>query len=1055
VSGMLTTRRISRSHPRHTPLLSVTRLPPLGRGLFERLITDGLGAELEELGHGLDSERAPLPDAEAADRIALHVAAVLQKSIERYPEDRRARLGVLLARRIVDAIVADTPSAALASERPTVPASLLRAIRRIGPDGVPQRVDAPLIPLLDTALLTNAPGEPRVGHQIRTEIASADRIDVVMAFIRRSGIAPLRDALRLHVEGGRGLRVLTTTYTGSTEREALDLLEGLGADVRVSYDESSTRLHAKAWLFHRENGFSTAYVGSSNLTHWAQVSGLEWNVRVSAARNRPVIEKIAAVFESYWHQPEFESYDASRFASATRPTWEQGPLLVLSPVEIRLEPFQARMLEQIEVAREMGRHRNLLVSATGTGKTVMAAVDYARLRVRLPRARLLFVAHREEILEQSRRTFAQALRDASFGELWVGGHRPASFEHVFASIQSLDRSGLGHLAPDHYDVVIVDEFHHSAASSYERLLAHVAPRELLGLTATPERADGADVLHWFDGRIAAELRLWDAIDQHRLVPFAYYGIADDLDLREVPWRRGRGYDVERVTNLITSTDAWARQVLQQFVERVGRPDRVRALGFCVSVDHARYMARVFREHGVSAIAVWADTPSAERQGALNDLAAGRLNVLFSVDLFNEGVDVPSVDVLLMLRPTDSPVLFLQQLGRGLRRSDGKTLCTVLDFVGRHRKEFRYDRRFRALLGGTRRSLEHQIRQGFPFLPAGCHLELDRVAAERVLQNVRESVPRQWTAKVAEVRAAHLARPALSLADVLAETGLELEDVYDGKHSWSDLRDAAGLGVDVSGPAETMLRRACGRLLHVDDLERLDAWTALLSGGGPATLEDRPTRSFRLAAMLLTQLFAQQHGALPATDALRLLREHPQVTRELLDLLPVVRDRVTHVTSDLPGLADVPLRVHARYSRREILVACGIGRGVKTGSWQSGVYWVPSLPADLLAFTLDKTSGSFSPTTRYRDYAISEELIHWESQSVTAAGSETGRRYREHARRGSHVLLFARLTTDDRAFYFLGPATYVTHERERPMAVTWKLHHPLPGDLFQAFAAAVA
>jgi HKD family nuclease len=174
-------------------------------------------------------------------------------------------------------------------------------------------IDAPLIPLLDTTLLTNSPGEPRVGHQIQTEIASADRIDVVMAFIRRSGMLPLTDALRRHVQGGRPLRVLTTTYTGSTEEEAIQLLMSLGADVRVSYDTSSTRLHAKAWLFHRDSGFSTAYVGSSNLTHSAQQSGLEWNIRVSAARNISVIDKIAAVFESYWQQPDFEPFTADRF----------------------------------------------------------------------------------------------------------------------------------------------------------------------------------------------------------------------------------------------------------------------------------------------------------------------------------------------------------------------------------------------------------------------------------------------------------------------------------------------------------------------------------------------------------------------------------------------------------------------------------------------------------------------------------------------------------------------------------------------------------------------
>ncbi len=351
-----------------------------------------------------------------------------------------------------------------------------------------------------------------------------------MAFIRRSGIAPLLDTLRGHCQSGRELRVLTTTYTGSTEGRALDALRDLGADIRVSYDMSTTRLHAKAWLFHRRSGFSTAYIGSSNLTYSAQISGLEWNVRVSGARNPDVIDKVAAVFESYWNSGDFVPYDAATFAAETARS-TSGPVVMFSPIELRPEPFQERLLEQIALAREQGHHRNLLVSATGTGKTVMAALDYARLREALQRSRLLFVAHREEILEQSLATFRHCLRDHAFGELWVGGQRPRQFDHVFASIQSLNAAGFGSLEPGHFDVVIVDEFHHAAAPSYRALLEHVKPTELLGLTATPERSDGLPLLNWFDNRIAAELRLWDAIDQQRLSPFVYYGIHDGLDLR--------------------------------------------------------------------------------------------------------------------------------------------------------------------------------------------------------------------------------------------------------------------------------------------------------------------------------------------------------------------------------------------------------------------------------------------------------------------------------------------------------------------------------------------
>jgi hypothetical protein len=255
-----------------------------------------------------------------------------------------------------------------------------------------------------------------------------------MAFIRRSGIRPLLDALRAHCQAGRPLRVLTTTYTGSTEGAALDDLRDLGADVRVSYDQGSTRLHAKAWYFYRHSGFSTAYIGSSNLTRSAQVTGLEWNVRASGARNLSVLEKVAAVFDSYWNSGDFLAYDPEQFRAAMAHAERDQVDVLMSPIELRPERFQERLLEQVALARRLGHHRNLLVSATGTGKTVMAALDYGGLRESLPRARLLFVAHREEILTQTLATFRHALRDYAFGELWVGSKRPQRFEHVFACV---------------------------------------------------------------------------------------------------------------------------------------------------------------------------------------------------------------------------------------------------------------------------------------------------------------------------------------------------------------------------------------------------------------------------------------------------------------------------------------------------------------------------------------------------------------------------------------------------------------------------------------------
>jgi hypothetical protein len=381
---------------------------------------------------------------------------------------------------------------------------------------------------------------------------------------------------------------------------------------------------------------------------------------------------------------------------------------------------------------------------------------------------------------------------------------------------------------------------------------------------------------------------------------------------------------------------------------------------------------------------------------------------------------------------------------------------VLDFVGHHRVEFRFDRRLRALLGGSRSDVTAQVKTGFPFLPPGCHMELDAVASEIVLASIRNAVPSRWAAKVDELREFARTAEGVSLARMLERTGLELEDVYTGDKGWSDLCADAGLEMLRAGPQEEPLRRACGRLLHVDDKPRIDAYRRLLESDAapnPIALRGIDRRFLRMLVASVVDKVVTKSSSL--VEGCALLWRHPQVRAELRELLNVLDGRIGHLSLALATHPGVPLAIHARYTRLEILAAFGVGDGAKVAPWQTGVYWAKDAKADLLAFTLDKTSGHFSPTTRYRDYAINRELIHWESQSVTRADSETGQRYQRHVQQGSSVMLFARMRSDDRAFYFLGPATYVSHESELPMAVTWRLVHPLPGDLFTSFAAAVA
>jgi len=463
------------------------------------------------------------------------------------------------------------------------------------------------------------------------------------------------------------------------------------------------------------------------------------------------------------------------------------------------------------------------------------------------------------------------------------------------------------------------------------------------------------------------------------------------------------------------------------------------------------MALHFNKVGIKAVSVTGDTPGDERAAALADLRDGTINVVFSVDLFNEGVDVPAVDTLLMLRPTESATIFLQQLGRGLRRAEGKSVCTVLDFIGQHRKEFRFDARYRALLSLSRKDLERGVKDGFTFLPSGCHFSLDRVAQDVVLKSIKNSLPANWRQRVAELNRLISQGYKPRLATYLTESGLDLDDIYRNNRCWSDLLDESGHKTLPGGPHEAVLRKALGRLVHVDDGERLLAYERFSSMPTPPTPDSDLERT--LLRMFVVSLAGQVLKEESVEEATALVWGHPQVLAELSELLPLLRDRADHMLVPLPNRPENPLRVHARYTRQEILMAMQQGTGARVPEWREGVRWDAGQNADLFVVTLNKSPKKFSPTTQYRDYAISADLFHWESQSTTSANSPTGQRYQHHATRGSEVFLFARMTGDDRAFWFLGPATYVSHDGEKPMAITWKLTYALPGDLYADFAAA--
>lgn len=1041
-------------------------------GLRDELITSELAADMALI----TSDRVDvdlLDKSEAIERLGRHLLRVARRLRGPKTDDELVSSADVV-NEAIDALGGDFDG-----DRVETPVRVLRGVRSAA--GLADTLPAhPSIPLSTSELMVNGAGEPSLGSILQQELRCADEVDLICAFVGYKGIESLRDELRALADRGGRIRVITSTYLGSTSRKALDQLVDLGAEVRVNYQGMATKLHAKAWLFRRPGELDTAFVGSSNLSEAALYTGLEWNVRLARADTPAVFNRIQQVFDSYWNTPVYELYsldDGDRLEAALaeakgyaaegfsrRAQHTIGQLTeqlqaAYANLQIRARPHQQRVLDTLATRRtEFDEHRHLLVAATGTGKTVIAALDYARLcQPGVPRPRLLFMAHREQLLEQARETFRQVLQDPGFGELLSGSTGALSSDtHVFAMVQTLNNR-LDQVSPSAYEVIYVDEAHHATARSWDAVIEHFQPRELVGLTATPERSDGTDITGWFGSRYATELRLWEAVDDQLLAPFEYVGVDDGTDLRHLAWHAG-DYAVGDLSNLYTGDHERVRRILQAIDRWVEQPATMRALGFCVTVAHAQFMAAQFTQHGLAAEYLSGEHDQEHRQRVLAQLRAGQLQVVFSVDVLGEGIDVPDVDTLLLCRPTQSPVLFAQQLGRGLRLAPGKTSCLVLDFIGQHRAEYRFERRFQALVNPAQGSVRTQAEDGFPFLPAGCSISLERVARERVLAALQAVAVRGGKTGLLK---AFRSGTWESLEEFLVGNGRSLAQFYgvdNRKMSWTQLQRLAGSDNAPPSPRSEALRteeegvlRRIGYLQHASDGLRVNRWFDWMTMDAPVTADDLTTVDRRMAIQLMHTLQLRPGTLQSGFD---ILWRQPAVRGEIAELLLLVREDLDVSPVPLLGLPDVPMMAHARYTRAEVFAALGVSTIDRPKEHREGVYFVPQSRAQLMFVTLHKDTRKFSSTTQYRDHAMTADLFHWETPNSWRQGSRVMQHCIGEGPDGSlHRLLFVRERSSGpvegtfRCFGLVdlhGPL-----EGDRPVGLTWKLRTPLPEVAFES------
>ena len=1031
-------------------------------GLYEQVINQAIEAELARTDRG--SRTAPIDGAEASRVLAKYVAEVVEKGLETLKDsggDLHAQ--VALANRLITAVTDETKEADFDTLSVAGRAEQLLALfeKKNSVLALDEKAELvrPESSIARSSLFTGALHEPQMHTELKKEIVSCDRIDMLVSFIKWSGLRLIMDELTAFTKNGGTLRVITTTYMGATDVKAIEELRKLpNTQIRVSYNTKITRLHAKAYIFYRDTGFTTAYVGSSNLSNAALTSGLEWNTKVTKKDLPETVEKIAATFAYYWNDREFEAYSEDqkeRLARALQAEKYFDSNDALYTMDIRPYAYQQEILDQLEAERTVrGYYRNLVVAATGTGKTVISALDYQRFRKQHPErpCRLLFVAHREEILKQSMYTFRAVLKDANFGEMFVGGYKPERIDELFLSIQTFNsQSFTEKTTADFYDYIVVDEFHHAAAPTYQKLLDYYQPQILLGLTATPERMDGRSILTYFHDRIAAEIRLPEAIDRKLLCPFQYFGVTDTADLDRLRWTAG-GYDRTELSNLYTISGLAAQRraalVVNSLLRYVTDIDEVKGLGFCVSVAHAAFMSEYFNTHGIPSLCLSGLSPEEERREAKNKLVSGQVRFIFVVDIYNEGVDIPEINTVLFLRPTESLTVFLQQLGRGLRLAENKECLTVLDFIGQANKRYNFEDKFAALLSNTGRGVTREIREGFVSAPKGCYIQLEKKAARIILDNIRASYGNSAGLISRLASYEEDSGQKLTLANFLDYLHLDPRSLY--KYAgFSRLCVRADVREDFTESAEEALNKAFLRLCTIDSRR----WIAFLLDILPrlddvdfAALPEAEKRMLQMFYVTVWGKAAEDWGSDEVLGNLYSLSDSPVLLDELLALLRYQYDHIDFIDRPVDLGFDCPLDLHCTYTRDQLLVALDF---LKPSTVREGVKWLPDKRLDVFFVTLNKADKDYSPTTMYHDYSINEELFHWQSQSTTSAGSATGQRYIHHREQGSRVLLFVRefktdwLTGSAEAYTFLGTAEYVSHEGERPMNIVWRLDAPIP------------
>jgi len=1040
----------------------------MNEGIYEELVTQIVSKKLEDI----DKEvfyvnKSVLDKEEASTILAKHLSQTIKNALNYVKGENQIEIQIEIANKIILFLKDELKKEEFNDDLIAVEGEILKAVfskidAHFSDFNLHLKEITPYTRLTHSELFTGGNVGLSLESELKKEILSSNEIDLLVSFIKFKGIIILERELKEFTQRGGRLRVITTTYMGASDYKAIQLLSKLdNTQIKISYNTGNERLHAKAYLFKRDTGFDTGYIGSSNFSRSALTDGLEWNLKITTKEVSHIIDKFQKTFDSYWQSDDFEIFNDSIHKEKLIESLNQGksskvPDLNLSFFEIKPFPFQSEILEKLEVERSIhNRNRNLVVAATGTGKTVISAFDYKKFKNENNSAKLLFLSHRKEILTQAITTFRGILRDNNFGELWVDGLVPDSFEYVFASVQTINnRLNEINLSPEYFDYIVIDECHHLTANSYRGIINYFQPIVLIGLTATPERMDGGDIQEDFHNRIAAEIRLPEALNRKLLCPFQYFGITDSIDLSKVGWERGR-YIASELSSVFTANDRRVREIIDSLEKYTKDLNDIRAIGFCVTMEHAKFMSEKFTLAGLKADYL-TSANNQNRDNVRAQLLKKEINYLFVVDIFNEGVDIPEIDTVLFLRPTESLSIFLQQLGRGLRLAENKECLTVLDFVGNSRPEYNFENKFRALIGKTATTVTKEIENNFPHLPLGCSIILEKKAKQIILENITAATSLNRNQLIQKIQNfQHQTTLALNLKNFVDFHNIPLQLIYK-KGGWKRLCQDAGRLENFDSTNEKQIAKAIlNKWLSSNSNSYFQFILSLAKKEFKISINDFNETEKQMLLMLHYDIWQTAGGFDSLEMSIKELGRNKVMVDEIVEVLELLIDRIDFKEININLPYKQPLKLHSRYTRDQILVAFGMNTFEKVSSNRIGVGVAENkeLNTELLFINLIKSEENFSPTTMYDDYAINETLFHWQSQNSAGPETPKGISYIKHQEDKKRILLFVREKNKDEfgntmGYVFIGEAQLLEHYGAKPMNIKWKLNEPLPNYLWK-------